>query len=97
METDDSDIVVNARLAYPSVIHHSTGYRLVTAKRGDLWSIALVRGFRCIVRSDWMKVEDGEELRDRFVNQLENLHEKVATALYDNNQSRHNAFWGGEH
>lgn len=40
-----------------------------------------------------MAAEEGEELRDRFVNHLEDLHEKVATALYANNHTKNNNFW----
>jgi hypothetical protein len=74
-------------------MHHTTTYRLVTAKKGDLWSIALVRGHKCLARSDWRGAEEGEELRDRFVHHLENLHDKVATQLHTNNHARNNTFW----
>jgi hypothetical protein len=67
---------------------HATAYRLVTAKKGELWSIALVRGQRCLTSSAWCEAEEGEMLRDRFVHCLEDLYNIVAAPLYTNNHSR---------
>lgn len=77
-------------------MHHTTSYRLVSAKRGSDWSIALIKGLKCLERSDWRPAEDGEELRDRFGFHLENLHDKVAGALYINNSAKNVGFWNAE-